>query len=170
MVYRKRPQRFQSADSAALAHALLTARWQVLLARTALTRDCTHDHALRSIVAAIDALAVMLKHLSDDLRQMDSDMSAAIRSPARSNRPSALENPYLLMGDLRTLREALRAAQDRIAVGGPMYAALDMVSASTAMAAALLTDDPDYWLDTATGADAAHRSTEHVKLARERGE
>lgn len=170
MVYRKRPQRLQPADSAALADALLIARWKVLEARTALSRDCAQDHALRSVVAAIDAVCAMLKYLSGDLRQMDSELSDSIRSPARSNRPSALENPYLVMGDLRSLREALRAAQDQIAIGGPVYVALDMISATTTMAATVLTGDPDYWIDCATGDGAAHRSTAHTKQALEDGE
>lgn len=170
MVYRKRPQRLFSQDVRPLADALLTARRQVLTARAALPWGCSHDHALQSVVAAIDALAVMLRALDGDLWSMDSALSDAMRSPARSNRPSTLENPYLLMSDLRTLREALRSAQDRVAVGGPMYAALEMVAASTAMAAALLTGDPDYWIDAATSSTAAHRSTAHVKQAKERGD
>ena len=150
MVYKKRPQRLHATDAHALSEALLAARQQLLTARATLPWGCPHDHALQAVAAAIDALAVMLRSLDGKFWRMESNMSQATRSPIRSNRPNTLDNPFLLLGDLRALREALRTAQDRVAVGGPMYQAIEMVGAATAMAAALLSGDPAYWVDQAT--------------------
>ncbi len=170
MAYRKLPQRLPGHYVPALTDALLTARRRVLEASTVVPWGCATDHALRSIVAAIDALRAMLKHLSGDLWDMDSDLSAALRSSDRARRPITLENPFPLLGDLRTLRDALRSAQDHVAVDGAVYQALQMVDATIMGLTVLLTGDETYFHPMGGGTTDGQRAAEARKLARERGE
>lgn len=170
MVYKRLPQRLPANQIPALTDALLTGRRQVLEASAGVPWGSPTDCALRSLVAAIDALAAMLKHLSGEIWDMDSELSAALRAPDRRNRPNALANPFLLLGDLRALRTALRTAQDGVAVGGPVYQAIEMVTAATTMVAALLSGDPDYWIDCASSPNDGQHYSLTVKRARERGD
>ena len=148
----------------------MSARMLVLQASCGVQRNCPVDHALRGVVGAIDALAVLLRCLDGESRMMDWELSESIRSPERTNRPNALENPYLLLGELRTLREALRSAQNHVAIGGAVYEGIEMVSASIDASATLLTGDRDYYLILGAGTPPAQREAEAQKLARERGE
>lgn len=170
MVYKRLPQRLPAHQIPPLTDALLEGRRQVLEASAGVPWGSPTDCALRSMVAAIDALAVMLKHLSGELWMMDSELSATLRAPDRRNRPNALENPHMLLGDLRALRSVLRTAQDGVAVGGPIYLALNMIDAAIMGATMLLTGDPTYFHPTGGDTTDGQREAEARKLALERGD
>ena len=101
---------------------------------------------------------------------MDFVMRDELQAPERSNRPNVLEEPGLLLGELRACRNILNSALSEVVVIGATYEAMQIVRASIAALDMLLTGEHGYFSILSSGATAGDREREARKLSRERGE
>ena len=170
MVYRKLPQRLAPGRAQIVLAAIMACRRAARSAAVGVPRDSSVDHALSGLVRAIDALAVYLTRLRREGDPMDVDMGDVLRERERDNRPSVVQEPGLLLGDLRACRIALNGACADVAPLGATYEALQIVLAAIDALAMLLTGTRDYFHVPGSGATAGEAEREARKRAREQGE
>ena len=170
MVYRKLPQRLSPSRARIVLAAVMECRRSTRQAATSLPHGCPTAHALHGLMRAIDALRLFLTHLRRQGDTMDIAMRDCPREFTGGNMPNVTEAPGLLLGDLRSCRMLLIASLTEVAVMGATYEAIEMVLASMAALALLLTGDRDYFSGTGSGATTGDMEREARKRARERGE
>ena len=170
MVYRKLPQRIAPGRSQVVLAAIMECRRAARSAAVGVLRDSAVDHALSGLVRAIDALAVYLTRLRREGDPIDVDMGDALRARERDNRPPVIQEPGLLLGELRACRIVMNGACADVAPLGATYEALQIVLAAIDALAMLLTGNRDYFHAPGSGATAGEAEREARKRAREQGE
>jgi len=170
MVYRKLPQRLGPERARIVFAAVMDCRRAARQASVDVQPGCPVDHALHALVRAIDTLSVYLTRLRREGDLMDYAMGEELHGPSRGNRPSVIDEPGLLLGDLRTCRNTLNSALADVAPLGATSESMQVVSAAIEALAMLLTGDRDYFHGGGSGATNVETEQEARKLARERGE
>lgn len=170
MVYRKLPQRLPPDQSTKVRAAILECRKSTRLAMVSVGIDTPAEHALASLVKAIDALLVYISRLRNEGWIMDSEMGDLFSRDRWHNRPGVVEEPGLFLADLRACRGVLIEAHCHVAPAGATYEALSIVQAAIDATATLLTGDATYFHGLPSGAGAGMVEREEEKRVREKGE